>query len=116
MHEKDAKSWHTGVNTILTELNLNETNCNQAKFSLQNVYKNNKLENESLFRKGKLRTFYSSKPIVQKEVYLDILNNRSHQQTLTQLRIGAHKLGIENGRYSKEPIDDRIIKIRNEIL
>ena len=64
-----------------------KTNCNQANFSLKNVYKNvwlTKLENEALFRKGKLRTFYSFKPIFQKEVYLDILNNRSHQQALTQ--------------------------------
>ena len=40
LHEKGAKSWYTGVNTILTKLNLNETNCNQAKFSLKNTYKN----------------------------------------------------------------------------
>ena len=81
LHEKCAKSWYTGVNTILTELNLNETNCNQAKFSLENMYKNvwhTKLENEALFRKGKIRTFYSFKTFFQKEVYLDIVDNRSH--------------------------------------
>ena len=77
------------------------------------MYKNvwlTKLENEALFRKGKLRTFYSFKRIFQKEVYLDILNNRSYQQALTQLRISAHKLEIENGRYSKKPVDDRTCK------
>ena len=77
------------------------------------MYKNvwlTKLENEALFRKGTLRTFYSLKQIFQKEVYLDILDNRSHQQALTQLRISAHKLEIENGRYSKKPIDDRTCK------
>ena len=60
LHEKGAKSWYTGVITILTELNLNETNYNQAKFSLKNMYKNvwlTKLENEALFRKRKLRRF-----------------------------------------------------------
>ena len=53
------KTQYTGVNTILTKLNLNETNCNQAKYSLKNMYKRvwlTKLENEALFRKGKLRT------------------------------------------------------------
>ena len=69
-----------------------------------------KLEEEALFRKGKLRTFYSFKPIFQKEVYLDILTNRSHQQVVTQLRISAHKLEIENGRYSKKPISVRTCK------
>ena len=85
LHENGAKSWYTGVNTILTELNLNETNCNQANFSLKNMYKNirlTKLENIALFSKGKLRTFYSFNPIFQKEVFLDILNNRSHHMTV----------------------------------
>ena len=69
LHEKGAKSWYTGVNTILTELNFNETDCNRAKCSLKNMYTNvwlTKLENEALFRKDKLRTFYSFKPIFQK--------------------------------------------------
>ena len=35
LHEKGTKSWYTGVNTILTEMNLNETNCNPAKDVLQ---------------------------------------------------------------------------------
>ena len=61
MYQTGVKSWYTGVNTILKELNLNETNCNQAKFSLINMYKIfwcNKLENEAVFKKEKLRTFY----------------------------------------------------------
>ena len=29
LYQTGVKSWYTGVNTILKELNLNETNCNQ---------------------------------------------------------------------------------------
>ena len=104
LYQTGVKSWYTGVNTILKELNLNETICNQAKFSLINLYKTfgrNKLENEAVFKKGKLWTFYSFKSVFQKEIYLDVVRDRSHQQTLTKLRISAHKLDIENGRYSK---------------
>ena len=64
LYQTGVKSWYTGVNTILKELNLNETNCDQAKFSLINMYKTfwrNKLENEVVLKKGKLRTFYSFK-------------------------------------------------------
>ena len=68
--------------------------CDQAKLSLINMYKifwRNKLENEAVLKKGKLRTFYSFKSVFHKEVYLDVVKNRSHQQALTKLRISAHK-------------------------
>ena len=113
LYQTGVKSWYTGVNTILKELNLNETNCDQAKFSLINMYKTfwrNKLENEAVLKKGKLRTFYSFKSVFHKEVYLDVVKDRSHQQALTKLRISAHKLEIENGRYSKKSITDRLCK------
>ena len=113
LYQTGVNSWYTGVNTILKELNLNETNCNQAKFSLINMYKTfwrNKLENEAVLKKGKLRTFYSFKSVFQKEINLDVVRDRSHQQALTKLRISAHKLEIENGRYSKKSIADRLCK------
>ena len=43
-------------------MNLNEANFRQANFSFINMYKilwGNKLENEALLKKRKLRTFYS---------------------------------------------------------
>ena len=53
------------------KLNINETNCDQAKFSLINMYKifwRNKLEKEAVLHKGKLRTFYCFKSVFQKEI------------------------------------------------
>ena len=113
MYQTGVKSWYTGVNTILKELNLNETNCDQAKFSFINMHKtcwHNKLENEAVLKKGKLRTFYIFKSVFHKEVYLDVVKDRSHQQALTKLRISAHKLELENGRCSKKSITDRLCK------
>ena len=48
---------------FLRKLNLNETDCDQAKFSLFNMYKTfwrNKLENQAVLKKGKLRNFIVS--------------------------------------------------------
>ena len=113
MYQTGVKSWYTGVNTLLKALNLNETNCDQAKFSFIHMYKtcwHNKLENEAVLKKGKLRTFYIFKSVFHKEVYLDVVKDRSHQQALTKLRISAHKLELENGRYSKKSMTDRLCK------
>ena len=77
---------------------MNETNCDQAKFSLINMYKifwRNKLEKEAVLHKGTLKTFYCFKSVFQKEIYLDVVRNRSHQQALTKFRISVHKLEIE---------------------
>ena len=67
-------------------MNLNVTKCSQGKFSLINMYKNvwgNKLENEALFKKRKLRAFYCFKSVFQKGIYKDTVKNSSHQQALT---------------------------------
>ena len=36
--------------------------------------------------------------------------NRIHQKSLTKLRISAHKLEIENGRYNRKSVADRVCK------
>ena len=107
------KSWFTGVDTILKELNVNEMNCSQAKLSLIKRYKTlwrNKLETEAVTKKGKLRTYFSFKSVFQNEAYLNVVRNRSHQRSLTKLRISSHKLEIESGRYSRKAVAERICK------
>ena len=62
LHQSGDKSWFSDVNTILKELNVDETNCNQAKLLLINMYKElwcKTLKDEEIIKKGKLRTFYS---------------------------------------------------------
>ena len=96
LHQYVVKSLFGGVDTILKELNLNETNCSQAKLSLISRYKDLcrlKLENEARMK-----------------INLDIIMNRIHQKSLTKLRISMHKLEIENGRYTRKPVADRVCK------
>ena len=89
-------------------------NVNQGNlFLLKNMHKElwcNKLQDEAIIKKGKLKTFYNFKSLFQKEIYLDILKDRKHQQALTKLRLSAHKLEIESGRYSKNQVSDRLCK------
>ena len=57
-----------GVDTIIKKLNVNETNCSQAKLSLIRRNKTlwrNKLETEAVTLKGKLRTYFSFKSVFQ---------------------------------------------------
>ena len=35
LHQSGDKSWFSGVNTILKEINVDETNCNQTTFLLK---------------------------------------------------------------------------------
>ena len=58
----------------------------------------------------RLNVFYNSKSktgfVLEK--YLITVNNMKHRQTLTKLRIGAHQLAAETGRYKKIPKANRV--------
>ena len=62
-------------------------------------------------KSSKLAPFYNKiKCLFQKENYLDLVTNTSFRYKTTQLRISAHDLEIEQGRYRKIPRNDRICK------
>ena len=44
------------------------------------------------------------------EHYLSQVQNVKHRQAVTKLRISAHKLPVETGRYKNIPCNDRICK------
>ena len=58
----------------------------------------------------KLSFYHSLKSIFQKEPYLDIIKKSNFRYRTTRLRISAHDLSIEMGRYSNMPRDTRICK------
>ena len=59
----------------------------------------------------KLKLFYNSyKHSFSKEPYLDLVTNPAFRFTTTRLRISAHDLHIESGRYTKTPREDRLCK------
>jgi hypothetical protein len=48
------------------------------------------------------------KHIVVKEIFLDVIGNFEHRRCLTKLRISAHHLHIETGRYQGIPPHQRL--------
>ena len=59
----------------------------------------------------KLSLFYNKiKHSFKKEEYLDLVTNASYRYRTTKLRISAHDLEIEHGRYKNIPREDRICK------
>ena len=58
----------------------------------------------------KLSFYNSSKTTFKRETYLEITSNSAHRHKMTRLRISAHNLEIEQGRYRNIPREDRICK------
>jgi sorting nexin-29 len=59
---------------------------------------------------SKLEYYHGVKKTFGREVYLSETNNVKHRFQLTRLRISAHDLELERGRYSNIPRVDRICK------
>ena len=60
---------------------------------------------------GKLRTFSLFKNNCCMEPYFRILKDKELRTLFTKIRISAHKLRIETGRYQKVPADQRFCDI-----
>ena len=64
-------------------------------------------DNKNTNQKNKLRTYRLLKKNCLYENYLSIVTNAKHRAALTKLRISAHNLEIETGRYKKIPSSSR---------
>ena len=58
----------------------------------------------------KLAFYHGIKQSFEKEPYLDMISNASIRYSTTRLRISAHRLEIESGRYKNIPRDERTCK------
>ena len=56
---------------------------------------------------GKLRTYCIFKPSLNFENYLNLIENCHFRSAVTKLRISAHSLPVESGRYKKIPLTNR---------
>ena len=61
-------------------------------------------------------TILSNKSKFNKECYLDSVIKYADRTNITRLRISAHRLEIELGRYNQTPRDDRICSWCNIVL
>ena len=59
---------------------------------------------------NKLRTYSNLKNSFNLEPYLNLVRNRSQRMHLTRLRISAHNLNIERGRYKGLTVPQRVCK------
>ena len=104
------------MDSVLNELKLDEENICSVKLHLNNLYKDTwskSIEQEAVIKQGKLRTFALFKPFFQKEIYLEIVKDVHKRKCLTQLRVSAHGLEIESGRYKKKSASERLCKCCN---
>lgn len=113
LHNSGSKSWYTGVQNIFNELNCKMPRGDSLKRNLRYLYKTfwfNKLHEEGVQRQGKLRTYSTFKYNFEKEIYIDRVSDACKRKCLTQLRISAHRLEIEAGRYKNKQACERICK------
>ena len=140
MSEENQQCWLTCIKTILYEIGMNDMYHNPAKCTKKTIkdtqtrlklryvrkwqqdvacIKPTKFTNEDT---NKLRTYKVFKTNFKQEKYLS-LNNFEERKKLSQFRIRAHKLEIEQGRYTipKTPVTSRICRqcdlnlVENEI-
>ena len=66
---------------------------------------------------SKLRFYALLKSSFVYEPYLSVVKNSDHRSALTKMRISAHNLSIETGRYltPKMPINERICRLCNSV-
>ena len=77
-----------------------EINRRNIKSTLKAIYEEHWLTKMST--ENKMRTYRQLKTNFRYEQYLDIVNSQ-HRKSLTRLRISAHNLAIERGRYTRPP-------------
>ena len=125
LHYKGIQTWYTLAVFILQLLNLNISSCrNLGETQLVNIVKATLITGFKSFwqqqrgRKildGKLDTYFSVKYDFYKEPYLN-LENFHLRKVICKLRITAHNLLIETGRFSKSrilPREERICRFCN---
>jgi len=119
-----CNTWSKGIKQILTLINRSDiwdkpnivttsSISDVISSALKTIYENLWLDVVKL-PEGKLRTYATFKNIFQLENYVTMFN-KPLRSTFTTLRISAHTLMIEKGRYfsPKLPVENRICKLCN---
>ena len=60
--------------------------------------------------RNKLRLYQKFKSSFSQEPYIDLVRNRNQRSWLTRMRVSAHSLHVETGRYANKPLNERICK------
>ena len=114
--------WLSKINQIKGSLGVNTDNVRKP-FSLSKVVNkavkgkfdrywlesvNQIIPNHEGRDTNKLRFYKSLKGSFTEEPYLSSVINRNQRSSLTRLRVSAHHLQIELGRWSNTPLENRL--------
>ena len=116
-HEENYHSWFTGLSKVaevLGETNDFLASTVQRKLALRRILENYWYSSRVKYSQGKLRLCTTLKERPGFERYLTLNNPKLRQAInyeLTKLRISAHKLHVENGRYEEKIQTERICSL-----
>ena len=111
-----CKTWYTGFKKILNDINMNENEAfNLSKSEILQKCKTEYVKhwrNDITRAEAKLNLYSEFKQYICLENYLIDIKNFKYRQAITKLRISAHQLEVERGRYFRPivPRDQRICK------
>lgn len=124
IHKEGKVSWFSSVKYILSQTyqrnDLVDKPCSISKQTLINNVseslkrKHNMNWHSAIFKDdptgsgNKLRTYKLFKSNFSLEKYIILVKNSSHRKSLTRLRISAHDLEIERGRYKGKTPAERL--------
>ena len=110
-----GSSWTYNVKTMLDNLGLSFIWDNQDTIDIpyleikQRIFDNAYQELIMTINASTKRQAYSSfKYDTEYEPYLKYIHNKNYKFTLSRLRLSAHSLAVETGRYDRTPREDRL--------
>ena len=118
--------WISRINKIETLCNIKtfpaytkaEIIKNNVKKSMQSIFERFYLDEINKCKMGddninhnKLRLYCTFKGSFKREPYLDLVQSRNQRAWLSRLRVSAHHLEIERGRWTRTPLNERCCKL-----
>ena len=117
LHSQNCLSWRKSVKQLKTIFNLDAWDLSHVQFSkAMRTYYSGKLMNQLIHIRnnetGKLRLFSKILTTFELQKYLTFNINKYVHSLLRKLRLSAHSLAIETGRYCKPtiPANERFCK------
>lgn len=116
LSSNNKPSWYFFVSKLLEYLGIKQEYKNFGPYKFFNIsrklirekYISDWYKNKDNFVGGKLSTFLKIKQNFGYENYLSLVKNFEIRRAICKLRISAHRLKIETGRYTNIPRNERI--------
>ena len=109
-------SWYSSIKQLCSVLDINLESSSQSKFKFKKIIKKN-IDRTFLdewynkrqeYTSGKLETYCKLNTHFGCEKDINEIRNFNHRRSITRLRISAHILKIETGRYIKLDRSERL--------